>query len=249
MKRLGRIVRSLFSWVVIVGSTIAFGIPAIIFAFLPPRGDWYLPFARGWARVILRATGVSLSVEGAERVGPETPCIYFANHESLYDIFVLLSALPGRIRFLAKKSLFYLPVLGWSMAAAGFVAIDRTDRRKAAAAMERAAERLRGGLSLIVFPEQTRTRTGELLPFKKGGVVLALRTGLPIVPVGIAGTFPIAQKGAFSLRPGPAAVAIGSPIPVAGRTVADRSAILDESRQAVADLRARAAQQLFRRGL
>jgi len=249
MSTLGRILRSLLSWVVIVGATLAFGIPAIFFAFLPPRGDRYLPFARGWARLILRTTGVRLTVTGTERVAPRTACIYFSNHESLYDIFVLLSALPGRIRFLAKKSLFSIPVLGWSMAAAGFVAIDRTDPRQAAAAMEKAAERLRGGLSLVVFPEQTRTRTGEMLPFKKGGVLLALRTGLPIVPVGIAGTFPIAQKGAFALRSGPAAVEIGAPIPVAGRTIADRNEILEQSREAVAALRVSAAERIARGGL
>jgi 1-acyl-sn-glycerol-3-phosphate acyltransferase len=239
-----RLARSLLAWTVIVGATIVFGIPSILFAFLPPRGDWYLPFARGWARCVLATTGVRLRINGRERVGRGVACVYFSNHESLFDIFVLLAALPGRIRFLAKESLFYVPILGWSMAAAGFIPVDRTDRRKAAASLEKAARKLRGGLSVVVFPEQTRTRTGEMLPFRKGGVLLALRTGLPIVPVGIAGTFPIAQKGAFELCPGPAAVEIGAPIEIAGKTVGDRREILEASRRAVAELREKAKARL-----
>ena len=235
-----RFLRSLWAWTVIVVSTLAFGIPSIFAAFLPPRGDWYLPFARGWARVVLAATGVPLRVEGAERAAEIGGCIYFANHESIFDIFVLLAALPGRLRFLAKKSLFAVPVLGWSMAAAGFVPIDREDRRRAAESLDVAARRIRGGMRLIVFPEQTRTRTGEMLPFKKGGVLLALRTGAPIVPVAIAGTFRIQQKGGFDLAPGPVGVAIGDPIAVGERTVTDRNALLGESRAAVEALRAHA---------
>ncbi|HET7452818.1 MAG TPA: lysophospholipid acyltransferase family protein, partial [Thermoanaerobaculia bacterium] len=207
---------------------------------VPPRGDWYLLFARGWARTVLRATGVRWRVESAEGAGIDGGCLYFANHESIFDIFVLLAALPGRLRFLAKKSLFRIPVLGWSMAAAGFVPIDREDRRRAAESLDVAARRIRAGMRVIVFPEQTRTRTGEMLPFKKGGVLLALKTGAVIVPVGIAGTFAIQQRGAFRLTPGPVAVAIGAPIPAEGRPIADRDALLAESRNAVEALRARA---------
>lgn len=235
-----RFLRSLWAWTAIVVATLAFGIPSIFAAFIPPRGDWYLLFARGWARTVLAATGVPLRVEGAERASAVDGCLYFANHESIFDIFVLLAALPGRLRFLAKKSLFSVPVLGWSMAAAGFVPIDREDRRRAAESLDLAARRIRAGMRVIVFPEQTRTRTGEMLPFKKGGVLLALRTGAPIVPVAIAGTFPIQQKGGFRLSPRPVGVAIGEPISVAGKTVADRNELLSESRRAIEALRERA---------
>ena len=220
----------------IVVATIGFGIPSILAAFIPPRGDWYLPFARGWARTVLRATGVRLSVSGRERV-PPGGCVYFANHESLFDIFVLLSALPGRLRFLAKKSLFAIPVLGWSMAAAGFVPVDRDDRKHAAESLDVAARRLRAGMRIIIFPEQTRTRTGEMLPFKKGGALLAIRTGAPIAPVAIAGTFAIQQRGGFFLSPGDVAVEIGDPIDVGSRTVADRNGVVAEARERIAALR------------
>ena len=235
-----RFLRSLGAWIVIVVATLAFGIPSIFAAFIPPRGDWFLPFARGWARTVLKATGVSWRTEGSDRTETLPGCLYFANHESLFDIFVLLAALPGRLRFLAKKSLFSIPVLGWSMAAAGFVAIDREDRRRAAESLDVAARRIRAGMRVIVFPEQTRTRTGELLPFKKGGVLLALKTGAPIVPVGIGGTFAIQQRGGFRLAPGPVAVVIGEPIAVAGRPLSDRNALLEECRGAIETLRERA---------
>jgi 1-acyl-sn-glycerol-3-phosphate acyltransferase len=239
-----RFLRSLAAWTVIALATAIFGIPSIFAAFIPPRGDWYLLFARGWARTLLVATGVRLTVSGREKAQAAGPCIYFANHESFYDILVLFAVLPGRVRFLAKQSLFWIPVLGWSMWAAGFIPIDRENRRKAAASLDRAAARLRGGKSVIVFPEQTRTRTGQMLPFKKGGVRMALKTKLPIVPIGIAGTFPIVQKGSFFLTPGPAAVAIGDPIATAGRTVADRNAILAECREAITKLREEAKARL-----
>ena len=239
-----RFLRSLWAWFVIVVATLGFGIPSIFAAFVPPRGEWYLPFARGWARVVLAGTGVRVRVAGRARAAAADCCVYFANHESLFDIFVLLAALPGRLRFLAKKSLFSVPVLGWSMAAAGYVPVDRDDRRQAAESIEIAAARLRGGMRVIIFPEQTRTRTGELLPFKKGGVLLALKTGAPIVPVAIAGTFAIQQRGGFWLSPGRVEVEIGEPIPVGGLTVADRHALTARAREAIEALRASARGRL-----
>jgi len=241
-----RALRSLWAWTVIVGATILFGVPSIFAAFVPPRGDRYLLFARGWARTLLAATGVRWTAAGADSLEPGRSYVFFANHESFYDILVLLACLPGRIRFLAKRGLFSIPILGWSMAAAGFVPIDRDDRRKAAASLDRAAEKIRDGKSVVIFPEQTRTLTGELLPFKKGGVLLALKTRHPIVPVGIAGTFPILKKGSFLLNPGAAAVEIGAPIPTEDRSIADRHALVAESREAILLLRERARARLSR---
>src|SRR6185295_3118699 len=174
-----------------------------------PRGDWFLWFARGWARTILGFSGIRVSVLHAERLRSPKGCVVVANHESYADILVLLARLPLPVRFLAKRSVFRVPVLGWSIAAAGFVPVDRGDRSRGAATFEAALARLEGGRSLVIFPEETRTRTGELLPFKKGAALLALRSGLPLLPVGIAGTRRVLPRESLLPTAGTVVLAIG----------------------------------------
>ncbi|PYQ64900.1 MAG: hypothetical protein DMF54_12620 [Acidobacteria bacterium] len=163
-----RAVRSAIVWAIVLALTVVFGVPAIFAALVPPRGDWFLRFARGWARSVLAVAGVPVRVLHGDRLEREKSCIVVANHESFCDILVLLANLPMQVRFLAKRSIFRVPVLGWSIAAAGFVPVDREDRSRGAATVEAALERLEGGRSLVIFPEETRTSTGELLPFKRG---------------------------------------------------------------------------------
>ena len=154
--------RSLGVWIVISVATVLFGLPAIPLALVPPRGEWFLKLARGWARLILAVSGVSVGVRHAERLEAGASFVIAPNHESFYDILVLLAVLPVSVRFLAKRNLFRLPILGWSMTAAGFIPVDRETRSRSFALVDAALSRLRGGRSLIVFPEETRTRTGEL---------------------------------------------------------------------------------------
>ncbi len=232
--------RSLGVWIVICGATILFGVPAIPLALVPPRGEWFLRLARGWARVILAASGVKVRVLHPERLAGRRSFIIAPNHESFYDIPVLLSVLPMSMRFLAKRTLFRLPILGWSMAAAGFVAVDREHASRSFRLFEEALSRLQAGRSLIVFPEETRTRTGELLPFKTGAALLALKSGLPLLPVGIAGTFRIQQRGRFRISRSAVVVAVGEPIEVEGRFPRDRAVLTEALRESVIALRAQA---------
>ena len=243
-----RTLRAALLWAGIGLATLLFGLPAVIAAFVPPRGDWFLRFARGWARTILFMSGVPLRVSGRERLASlaSGSAVIVANHESLADILVLLASLPIQVRFLAKRRIFSVPVLGWSIRAAGFIPVDRGDHRRGAATFEAAMARLQGGRSVIVFPEETRTRTGELLPFKKGAALLALRSGLPILPVGIAGTRQVLPRDTLLPTAGPAAVVIGEPIPVEGRPVTERAKLTEEARTAVAQLRDEAARALSR---
>jgi 1-acyl-sn-glycerol-3-phosphate acyltransferase len=231
--------RSLGLWTVICGATIFFGLPAIPLAFVPPRGEWFLRLARGWSRVILAASGVRVEVLHRERLETGRSFVITPNHESFYDILLLFASLPMSMRFLAKRNLFRLPILGWSMAAAGFVPVDRRARSGSREMVDTALRHLEGGRSLIVFPEETRTRTGELLAFKPGAALLALRSGLPLLPIGIAGTFGIQRRGGFRR----AALAVGEAVEVAERDPRDRGALTDEIRKRVARLReeARAA--------
>jgi 1-acyl-sn-glycerol-3-phosphate acyltransferase len=237
-----RFLTSLGAWTVIAFSTILCGLPAIPMGFVPPRGSWSMRFGRAWARMILRGTGVRVRVLHPDRFAAQGAVIA-ANHESFYDILVLFHIVPMHIGFLAKRNLFRIPILGWSMHAAGFVPVDRGEHRRGTATIDTALKRLGRGASLIVFPEETRTRTGELLPFKAGAALLAIRSGLPLQPIGIAGTFEVLRRGGFTVTPSDVVVAVGEPISVEGRTIRDRGALTDRLRERVSALReeARAA--------
>jgi 1-acyl-sn-glycerol-3-phosphate acyltransferase len=232
-----RAVRSAIVWAMVLALTVLFGVPAIFAALVPPRGDWFLRFARGWARSVLAVAGISVRVLHAERAERDRSVVVVANHESFCDILVLLATLPMQVRFLAKRSVFRVPVLGWSIAAAGFVPVDREDRSRGAATVEAALRRLEGGRSLVIFPEETRTSTGNLLPFKRGAAHLALKSGLPLLPMGLAGTFRILPRGSWEISPGPVVVSVGNPIDVAGWSLRERDAVTQAARDEIATLR------------
>jgi 1-acyl-sn-glycerol-3-phosphate acyltransferase len=232
-----RFLRSLGLWAVIVGATIVLGIPAIPLSFVPPRGEWALRIGRLWSRIILGASGVRVRVLHADRLPKTGSYVVAPNHESFYDILVIFATVPLSLRFLAKRNLFRLPIMGWAIAAAGFVPVDRGDRGRSTATIDTALRRLAVGRSLIVFPEETRTRTGELLPFKAGAALLAIHAGLPILPLGLAGTFRILKRGGFTITPSEVAVCVGDPIEVSGLTAKDRAAVTQRLRETVASLR------------
>ncbi len=217
-----RILRAAILWPVIALLTVAFGVPAIAAAFVPPRGDWFLRFARGWARSLLAVSGITVRVLHPERLSTGRSVVLASNHESFCDIVVLLACLPFPVRFLAKRSVFRVPVLGWSIAAAGFIPVDRGDRKGGAAALDAALKRLRQGRSVVIFPEETRSRTGEIQPFRKGAALLALRSGLPLLPVGLAGTRRLLPRGSLVMSPGRAVVCVGNPIEGKRHNLTDR---------------------------
>jgi 1-acyl-sn-glycerol-3-phosphate acyltransferase len=228
-----RRLRAAAVWTAIALLTVGFGVPAILAAFVPPRGDWFLRFARGWAHALLRVSGISVSVLHPERLRTGASHVVVANHESFCDIVVLLACLPFQVRFLAKRSVFRVPVLGWSIAAAGFIPVDRGDRSRGAATLDAALKRLRGGRSVMIFPEETRARSEELLPFKKGAALLALRSGLPLLPLGIAGTRRILPRESLVMSPGRAIVCVGEPL----EPEANRRHLTDRLREEVGRLR------------
>ena len=236
--------RSTAVWIVITVSTVLFGLPAIVAAFVPPRGEWFLRFARGWARTIRFFARIPVRVLHPERLAGGRAFVVVANHESFSDILVLLARLPLSARFLTKRSVFRIPVLGWSIRAAGFVPVDRGNRARSLATVEAALGLLKSGRSLVIFPEETRARTDELLPFKSGAALLAVRSGFPLLPVGVAGTRRALPRGTLSISPGPVAMAIGLPITVAGRSARDRDEVTRLAREAISALREEAAAAL-----
>lgn len=195
-------------------ATIVCGIPAILVARIPPRGKWYLVVARIWSRLVLGSSGVRLERRFESQLDPARRYIFMANHQSLFDIMVLFLSLPVPFRFLAKASLFRIPILGWSLRAAGFVSVDRGRSDKGGQTFSSAMDALREGDSLLVFPEETRSLDGTLQEFKRGGLLMALKTGFAVVPVGIHGTLRARRKGSLKIRPGRVEVAIGRPIEV-----------------------------------
>ena len=199
-------------------------------------GRGFLVLARFWSAVWLRAAGVRLTTRGTERIDRRASYIYMANHASKLDIPALLVALPTATRFLAKRSLFAIPLFGWSLRAAGFVAIDRHDPSQAQSSFSRSMRGMEAGYSLLVFPEGTRSVDGRLHPFKRGGFLLALKSGQPIVPVGVRGTARLQPKGSQVYRPGQVEVVFGEPIAVSDYGVRGRGRLMAEVRLRIAEL-------------
>lgn len=188
-----------------------------------------------WSRVLLWAGGARLEVRGTENVPVGGPLIFVANHQSTIDIPTLFAAIPTDFRFVAKKALMYVPILGWYMWMAKFVFVNRSHRREAIASLEQAALRIRGGISIVMFPEGTRSESLRILPFKKGPFALAMRAGVPIVPVAIEGSGKLMPKNSWNITPGPIRVSIGRPIdPV--QFGDDRDRLLRVVRSAIIDL-------------
>jgi 1-acyl-sn-glycerol-3-phosphate acyltransferase len=219
----------------VIGSLIL-GIATILAGWLPPRGRWSLATIRLWAAGLLAVSGVRLEVHRSAALDPQASYVYLANHQSLFDIPALLLAVPGRIRMVAKQSLFRIPVFGWAIAAAGFVSVDRADRTAARQSFAAAERRLRAGGSILLFPEGTRATGDTLLPFKRGGFLLALRTGLPIVPVGVRGTRAVQPRGRRSIQPGVVEVRFGAPIMVADFGIRRKRELIAEVRRRLAEL-------------
>ena len=185
---------------------------------------------RLWARLILRGAGIDLRVEGTEVIDRQQRYILIANHHSYFDIPCIFAAIPQPIRFMAKISLFKIPIFGWAIGRAGFIPIDRKNRRTAVKSFELAVERIRKGNTVVVFPEEGRSRERAMRPFQRGGFLLALRSGLPILPVAIVGTFDVFRAGAKRVTPGPVTVKVGTPIPTEGLTVRQKDQLLEQSR-------------------
>lgn len=207
--------RGLVTAVVSILSTVVLGLLAIVGGIVFPRANVGSRLGKLWSRVHLSAMGVRPSYTGLEHAAGVAPRIFLANHFSNVDIWATAPVLPDTYRFVAKRSLFWVPVLGQAIWVAGFVPIDRGNRSSAIASLGRAAARIRGGASVILFPEGTRSRDGRLGPFKRGPFHLAVEAGVPVVPVAISGSGKVAPPRTLAVAPGPIRVTFCEPIPAA----------------------------------
>jgi 1-acyl-sn-glycerol-3-phosphate acyltransferase len=207
--------RGILTLLTFVVVTTVLGIVAIVAGIVTGKTTVVFRLGRLWAKAHLKVMGIAPVYSGLEHAAGTAPRIFLANHLSTLDIWVLAPVLPVTTRFVSKRTIFWIPVLGQAMAVAGFIPIDRRDRASAIRSLGRATETIRHGASVILFPEGTRSRDGRLSRFKRGAFHLALEAGVPVVPVTISGTYNVVKPRSIVVHRGPVAVTFAPPIDVA----------------------------------
>jgi 1-acyl-sn-glycerol-3-phosphate acyltransferase len=237
MKRVAFLRSLLFTDPLIILATIAFGAMSLIVSFFDPNRRKQNAMARGWARTLLAVSGVNVKVEGLEKIKEDGSYVFVSNHLSYMDTPVALANIPVQFRFLAKRGLFQIPFMGWHLARAGHIPVPRGDARAAVKTMTLAAQIVRDQqISLLIFPEGGRSRKGEMRPFMEGAAYIAIRAGVPLVPVGLIGTREVLPYGSGTMRGGPVTMRIGDPIPTTQATIRDRLHLTEVLRQRIIEL-------------
>jgi 1-acyl-sn-glycerol-3-phosphate acyltransferase len=227
------LLRILIAIPVIAADTLVCSLATLAAGLVDRSGRACRAIARGWARVLLFVLGVRVDVEGGSNL-PHGPAVYAANHGSALDILILFGYLPADFRFIHKRSLYLVPVLGWSLWVAGHVGIDRANPFRARKSLEAAAERIHNGTSVAVFPEGTRSPDAEVRPFKRGSFVLALEAQVPVVPVSLLGVKRVVPRGISTLKPGTVRLVIHPPVSTEGRDADSAASLAEEVRLVVA---------------
>jgi len=205
----------------------------VIFSLLGASENSIHKVARIWATMLLKITNVQVSVLGTEYISTERPQIFMSNHQSDFDIFIVLAYLPVQFRWLAKKELFRIPVFGKAMKNAGYIEIDRQNHERAMQNLAEASRKIREGKSVMSFPEGTRSVDGTIKAFKKGMFHLALEAGVPIVPITIIGTSEIMPKRSLKINPGRITMIIDRPIDVTAYSEDSRSELTERVRSVI----------------
>ncbi len=228
-------VRAIFFLLLLVPFTLFVIFTGVPITFLDPTGRFLHNYGKFWGRFSLFLAGARVTVAGLDKIPEGEPVIFMGNHQSNFDILSLYAALPRHFSWIAKEELFRIPLFGYAMKRAGYLPLDRSDGRRALKTVESAAEKIRGGTSVVIFPEGTRTMDGKLLPFKRGGFLLAARAGVPIVPFTINGSARVNPAKRLEIHPGPISIRFGDPIPTKGSTGRKRDDLIDQVRQAIED--------------
>lgn len=234
---LGSLLATLSGNLFLVLGTLPMAAACVLTGWIPlPRGGRvFFLWARWWSRLLLLSSGVRVRRELSTPLDRGGAYVFLSNHQSLYDIPALLATLPVPARFMAKAELFRIPVFGWSLRVGGFIPVERGTGKEARDSFRAAVARLGRGGSVLIFPEETRSRDGRLLPFKRGGFLLAQKAALPVVPVGIRGTLRVRDRDSFRIHPGRVLVRYGTPIePAAGRH--ESGELVPRARAAIAEL-------------
>ncbi len=220
----------------IVLSTIFFGTVSLLISFFDKTGVIQNAVARAWARMLLRVSGVRVTVEGLEQIDENKSYVFVSNHLSYMDTPVVLAHIPAQFRFLAKRGLFQIPLLGTHLGRAGHIPVPRDDPRAAVKTMQIAAETIQNKkISLLIFPEGGRAPDGVLQPFKEGGAYIAIRASVPVVPIVLVGTREVLPFGAGVVQSGSVTLRILKPIQTTQMTLKDRGRLTEELRSLIAD--------------
>jgi 1-acyl-sn-glycerol-3-phosphate acyltransferase len=226
-------IRTIFVWSCIVVTTLVLGFLAFITYPFDRKGRVVHHYARLWGKAALLANRVKVRVEGMEHLKGEGPYIFMSNHQGSYDIFAFLGHLPFQFKWLAKKELFSIPFFGWTMAAAGYIRIDREGTRRTVDALDEAARKIREGMSVVIFPEGSRSPDGSIQPFKKGGFTLAIKSKVPIVPIAITGSREIMPKERLTAASGEIRIRMDHPIYTQNYSLKDRKSLMEKVRQSI----------------
>jgi 1-acyl-sn-glycerol-3-phosphate acyltransferase len=209
--------------------TAFFAAMAIILPPLSARGEkTSYKLAHLWGKTLIRISGVTVETKGKENVPPNRPLIFMANHQSNFDILVLLAYIPVHFYWISKKEVFYVPLLGTAMKRAGYISVDRHNREKAIQSLDEAAQIIKNGKSVMTFPEGTRSRDGKIRPFKKGPFYLALQSRVPIIPVSIIGSRAILPRRSLRMHPGKITIIIDKPIDTADYSLENRDELMSK---------------------
>lgn len=222
----------------IAASTAFFGCISLVCGIWDKAGRQQHAVAQLWARSLLRISLSPVTVIGLDRLKEhlslDRPAVYASNHLSYFDTPVLFAKLPFQFRIIAKSGLWKIPFIGWYLDRSGQVPVDSKDNRSMVASLGRGVATLKAGMPLLLFPEGARTATGDLQDFASGCAFMAIKAGVPLVPIALVGTYELLPIHTYHLTPRPLKVIIGDPIPTAGLTTRDAAALTDRLRSAIA---------------
>lgn len=190
--------------------TIVLGTVSLVSTVFDRSGNFGHRCARAWSWLILKTTGVHVTVKGLERLNPSRSYVFAANHQSIYDIPIVFASLPFQLRIIAKESLGRIPFMGWHLLRAGHVLVDRSN--PGAGVVKKMARLVEAGHSIVVFPEGTRSVNGVIGRFKRGSFVMALQSALPVVPITITGSRQVMTKGELTVRRGNVSLTVHEPV-------------------------------------